>query len=142
LLSVNQTNLSVVNLPLNTPWQPGQALWLIWSINDATGSGQGYGIDNLGFSASNAKLATTQPVLTGITYTTTGGIGENGLSFSFTNTPGADFSVYSATNLTPPVSWTFVGNPTETSEGSYSLYQFLDQQATNKPQRFYKVTSP
>lgn len=142
LLSVNQTNLSVVNLPLGIAWQPGQALWLIWSINDATGSGQGYGIDNLSFSASSVRLATTQPVLTGVTYTTTGGIGENGLRFSFTNTAGAGFSVYSTTNLTPPVNWTFVGNPTEVPDGSYSLYQLLDQQATNKPQQFYKVTSP
>jgi hypothetical protein len=50
--------------------------------------------------------------------------------------------VYAATNLNPPVVWTVVGQPTEAPNGSYSLYQFADPQATNKPERFYRVTSP
>jgi hypothetical protein len=63
------------------------------------------------------------------------------LSFSFTNTPGARFSVYAATNLTT-ANWVFLGTPTETPGGLYSTYQFTDPQATSKAVRFYKVTSP
>ena len=141
LLAVNQTNLNAVNLPLGIAWQPGQALWLIWSINDATGSGQGYGIDNLSFSASStASVAVTQPMLAGVTYVASG-VGA-GLQFSFTNTPGASsqFTVWSTTNLALPfVQWQNLGHPTENPAGQY---QFIDSQAVGKPQQFYKVTSP
>jgi len=137
-LLMNQTNLSVTNLLLNTPWQPGSALWLVWSINDATGSGQGYGIDNLIFSASITNLPpVTVPVLFAVTFTH-----GNGLSFSFSNTPGAstEFTVWSTTNLTLPFNqWQNLGNPTEVSPGNY---QFTDLQATNESKQFYKVTSP
>jgi hypothetical protein len=139
LLAANQTNLSVVNLSLITAWQPGQALWLIWSINDATGSGQGYGIDNLSFSATSvATVMVTQPTLGGVVYTS-GGVNA-GFQFTFTNAPGASsqFTVWGTTNLVP-ASWQNLGHPTEASSGQY---QFTDSQATNRPQQFYKVTSP
>ena len=38
-------------------WAPGGALWLIWRMNDASGSGQGMGIDDLSFSARSATGA-------------------------------------------------------------------------------------
>jgi hypothetical protein len=47
---VNQTNLSVMNQPIND-WAPGAALWLGWEMADATGHAQGLAIDNLSFSA-------------------------------------------------------------------------------------------
>jgi len=76
----------------------------------------------------------------GVTFN--GGGGGSGLGFSFTNIPGAGFTVYAATNLAPPVVWTVVGQPVEVPNGSYSLYQYIDPHATNKPAQFYKVTSP
>jgi hypothetical protein len=140
-LAVNQTNLAVSNLALITPWTPGSALWLIWSINDATGSGQGYAIDNLSFVASVTNAATiipvTQPSLGSVIYSST-----SGLSFSFTNSPGAsgEFSVWSTTNLAIPFSqWQSLGQPTEVTPGTY---QFIDSQAPSLSQRFYSVTSP
>ncbi|MGN6370445.1 MAG: beta strand repeat-containing protein [Phycisphaerae bacterium] len=48
-------NLSVINLPLATAWAPNQALWLTWTASSA-GGGQGLGIDNLSFSASNVTV--------------------------------------------------------------------------------------
>ena len=47
----NQVQLGVVNQAI-TNWPPGAALWLVWSMADATGKGQGLGIDNLTFSAT------------------------------------------------------------------------------------------
>jgi hypothetical protein len=141
-LAVNQSNLVVTNLALASAWQPGSALWLVWSINDATGSGQGYAIDNLSFAASSAPNITlppavTAPLLGGIAYSAVAG-----LSFSFTNSPGAssEFTVWSTTNLTAPFSqWVNLGNPIESSPG---LYQVTDSQATNGAQGFYTVTTP
>ncbi len=136
----NQTNLSVTNLALTTPWTPGSALWLIWSINDATGSGQGYGIDNFLFAAgatnnvSLAPPAVTAPTLGNVIFSST-----NGLTFTFTNTPGASssFTILETTNLALPVSqWVNLGSPTEVSAGTY---KFTDGLATNNAARFYTV---
>jgi hypothetical protein len=57
--------------------------------------------------------------------------------FSFTNSPGASFTVWATTNLGVPLSeWENVGAPTEISAGQY---QFSDPQAAEYSQRFYKV---
>jgi len=137
--SLYQTNPSVTNLALVNMWQPGAALWLIWSIDYyGSGSGNGYAIDNFSFSASVTNLpAVTVPTLGGVTFTR-----ANGLVFSFSDIPGAsaEFTVWGTTNLALPFNqWQNLGNPTEVSQGNY---QFNDLQATNKSQRFYKVTSP
>jgi hypothetical protein len=60
--------------------------------------------------------------------------------FSFTNTPGASFTVLTTTNIALPLSnWTMFGTPTEISPGHF---QYSDPQATNQPLRFYQVRSP
>jgi hypothetical protein len=65
---LNQTNLSQYNLQLSSPWQPGAALWLVWSINFfGQGSGNGYSIDNLSFSATTVPA--TAPAGTNTTAT-------------------------------------------------------------------------
>ena len=51
------------------------------------------------------------------------------------------FSVLAATNLTAPINWQQIGQPTEVPNGSYSTYQFTDTHATNRT-RYYKVVSP
>ncbi|HWD18429.1 MAG TPA: hypothetical protein VHB20_04055 [Verrucomicrobiae bacterium] len=135
----NQVNLAVTNLALATPWQPGSALWLVWSINDATGSGQGYGIDHLRFSASSS---TNAPALSQVALGSIAFSSVNGLSFSFTNAPGAstDFSIRVTTNLGLPLNqWLNLGHPNEVSPGNY---QFADGDATNQAQKFYTLTSP
>jgi hypothetical protein len=135
----NQTNLAVTNLALASPWTPGSALWLVWSIYDDTGSGQGYGIDNFNFYASSTNVLTpgAAPLLGSVVYSST-----NGLTFGFTSAPGngTNFSVLATTNLTVPLNqWLNLGNPTEVSFGAY---QFTDAQATNNSQTFYTVISP
>jgi hypothetical protein len=80
----------------------------------------------------------TPPILKGTSL-------QTGFQVSFTNVPsaGADLTIWSTTNLALPFNqWQSLGHPAETPNGSYSLYQFLDSGATNKSQRFYRVTSP
>jgi N-acetylneuraminic acid mutarotase len=56
---------------------------------------------------------------------------------SFTNTAGFQFGVLTTTNIFHPIeNWTALGNVTEISPGQF---QFTDPQATNSPQRFYRV---
>jgi hypothetical protein len=60
--------------------------------------------------------------------------------FAFTNTPGAGFSVFGATNISLPYSnWSFLGSLTDNPPGQFL---FTDPQATNHLQRFYRVRSP
>ena len=138
-LPQNQTNISSANVALNTPWTPGSALWLVWSINDAGGSGQGFGIDNLSFSAST--VATVAPGKLGnITYNSTGA--SAGLNFSFAGAAGfsSSFTVWGTTNLTLPFGqWKNLGHPTESPAGVYNV---TDSSATTNSAEFYRVTSP
>jgi hypothetical protein len=59
---LNQTNLSVTNLAINS-WPPGAALWLVWQMTDSTGKAQGLGIDNFSFSASVLPTGFVAPPL-------------------------------------------------------------------------------
>ncbi len=135
----NQTVIVTNNLALASSWQPGAALWLIWGIDFyGSGSGNGYAIDNLNFYATVNPItpATTPLQLNAGAYTS-----GSGLTFSFTNAPSAFFTVLSATNLTAPINWQPIGQPTEIPHGLYSTYQFTDTQATNRA-RYYKIVSP
>jgi hypothetical protein len=56
---------------------------------------------------------------------------------SFTNTPGFRFDALFSTNVSPNLgNWTALGGISEISPGQF---QFTDPQATNSPQRFYRV---
>ena len=60
--------------------------------------------------------------------------------FGFTNTPNSTFTVLASSNVSLPLNnWPALGSATETSPGHY---QFSDPQATNSPQRLYRVRSP
>ena len=62
------------------------------------------------------------------------------LRFAFTNTPGATFSVLTTTLPTLPTSeWMVMAGVAEISPGHFL---FSDTQATNFPQRYYRVRSP
>jgi hypothetical protein len=65
--------------------------------------------------------------------------GNGAFQFGFTNIAGATFSALAATNLMQPLSnWTTLGTVTDSPPGQF---QFTDPQATNSPQRFYRVSS-
>ena len=62
------------------------------------------------------------------------------LQFNFINTSGLSNSVFATTNLSLAFSnWTLLGPALVVSPG---YFQFTDPQATNYPQRFYRVRSP
>jgi hypothetical protein len=67
-------------------------------------------------------------------------LGNGTFQCTFTNTPGTTFTMLGSTNLALPLTnWYAVGSVTEISSG---IYQFTDQQATNRPRCFYRVRTP
>ena len=138
----NQQSLGATNVAVGA-WQPGGALWVIWAIDFyGSGGGNGYAIDNLNFYASaNPVAAPADPFLVNSASYVAGSGPGSGLTLSFTNVPGVFSTVEYATNLTPPINWQPLGQPTEVPQGSFSTYSFTDSHATNQT-RFYKVVSP
>ena len=57
------------------------------------------------------------------------------IQFAYTNSTAVNYNVYASTNL---LSWTALGQATQTSPG---FYQFNDVLATNYQQRFYQLRS-
>ena len=81
--------------------------------------------------------AANPPVLENITVPAGGG---NGLQFTFTNAPAADFTVLTATNVSLALTnWTVLGEVQQVAPGQY---QFTDPQAATNLARFYRVRSP
>jgi hypothetical protein len=69
-------------------------------------------------------------------------LGNGSVQISFTNLTDAVFPVLAATNLSQsPINWTQIGFATNSPVGS-GQYPFTDTQATNYPERFYRVSSP
>jgi hypothetical protein len=67
-------------------------------------------------------------------------LGNGAFQFTFTNTPGASFTVFATTNLGLPFSnWPPIGTVPEIASGQF---QFTDTQATNSRLRFYRVRWP
>jgi hypothetical protein len=80
-------------------------------------------------------IATNPPLLTGLTK-----LGNGSFQFNFTNLEGANFTIFASTNVALPFNqWSNLGAPVESPAGTF---QFTDPQATNKPTRFYRVSSP
>jgi hypothetical protein len=85
----------------------------------------------------NQLLTPTSSVLTGAALTP-----SDAFQFAFANSPGLSFSALGTTNVAlDPSVWTPLGLATETPVGS-GCYQFADAQASNSPQRFYRIRSP
>jgi hypothetical protein len=143
-LSINQINLGVTNLPLISAWQPGAALWLVWSINDAGGSGQGFGIDNLTFSAvaiTNATVITPINITSGSTRIVGSGTSA-AVQFTFTNASGLSFSILATNTISAPkTNWPVIGTAIENPAGSGS-YQFTDPNPATNAVRFYILRQP
>jgi hypothetical protein len=69
-------------------------------------------------------------------------LGDGSFQFGFNNPSGVGYRVLASPNPAAPLnSWSNLGSATETSPGS-GQFQFTDYQATNHPQRFYRVSSP
>jgi hypothetical protein len=82
-----------------------------------------------------AIISTNPVVITGAAK-----LGNGTFQFGFTNQTGGNFTVFASTNLALPINaWSNLGAPVESPAGSY---KFTDPQATNYPQRYYRVRSP
>src|SRR5512133_322465 len=65
---------------------------------------------------------------------------EAGIRFGFTNSPGASFTVFAATDISLPLAnWASLGSPAEVSPGQFS---FSDPPSVSAGRRFYIVRSP
>jgi hypothetical protein len=140
-----QTNLAATGLQLDSPWLPNAALWLIWSIDYyGSGSGNGYAIDNLSFSAtvsSNSTVITPLNITPGSTHITGSGASASA-QFSFTNAPGLSFSILATNNITAPIAdWPVIGTAVENPADSGN-YQFTDPYPTTNSTRFYILRQP
>ena len=97
------------------------------------------GAQTLGDNSFSAGSVTV-PVPTLTTLTRAQTLNDGSFQFTFTNSPGALFSVLATTNLTLPFSeWAVLGGAREISPGRF---QVTDLQKTNSPQRFYRIRSP
>jgi hypothetical protein len=73
--------------------------------------------------------------LTGATRLTNGAV-----RFGFANLGGPSYTVLAGTNAAAPLNtWSNLGAPVESPTGTFT---FTDTQATNYPQRYYRVTAP
>jgi len=142
----NQVSLVVSNLALATPWQPNGALWLIWSINYyGQGTGQGYAIDKVKFSASVAPSTLVTPLTingyNGHTVAISGSGASATATINFTNAPGLTFSIHSTNNLAVPMStWPVIG--TVTDSGTPGVYQFIDPNTATNSESYYFISIP
>jgi hypothetical protein len=69
-------------------------------------------------------------------------LGNGTFQFGFPHYSGRSFTVLAGTNLASPFdTWSNLGAVVEMPAGS-GQYQFTDPEATNNPQRFYRVHSP
>jgi hypothetical protein len=124
LLSTNWSANSFTSLPV-WDFPPGWALATVF-VN--------------GISSTSSVVNVSVPVPTRPTLTDALVLTDGSFQFGFTNSVGALFGVLATTNLALPLSnWTALGGVVEIAPG---LFQLTDAQATNSPQRFYRVRSP
>ena len=114
-----------------------------WSFWQYSATGSSGGISPLDLNVCHSEFKPLQSFLIPASpIQMTGMIASPGGAFalSFSSTPGAQFSVVAATNVTLPASnWMILGPVPETSPGQF---QFTDTNSTIRPQTFYRVRSP
>jgi hypothetical protein len=122
---------AIASLALNTDQRGLPRPVDIPGITNATGGdGSEIGAFEVQASAASIPIVLTNPQK----------LGNGAFQFSFTNTPGASFTVLTTTNLALALSnWTTLGAPAELASGHF---QFTDPQATNHSAAFYGVKSP
>jgi Regulator of chromosome condensation (RCC1) repeat len=116
------------------------ALWVLFSPSlDSLGAPY----TTFGFSASDGQYDSlpalaTVTILPPLLVQAAGFVQSSnaGFALSFDGLSNAAYSVQASTNL---VNWSRIGAASQPSPGQFF---FLDTGATNRPQRFYRVTSP
>ena len=120
----NWTATSLISAPV-TNFPPGWALATI--------------IAN-GIPGTSSVVNISVPVAVSTTITSGSMTASRAFQLSFANTPGALLGVLATTNAAAPLSnWTKLSGVTEAPAGQF---QFVDYQATNNAQRYYRVFAP
>ena len=93
-----------------------------------------------GPGASHTLALVAGPPASQINLAGTRKLPDGTFQLTFTNTPGAFLGLVATTNpALPPSAWAGLGDATEVAPGQF---QFTDPQATNTPQRLYRIRSP
>jgi hypothetical protein len=93
-----------------------------------------------GIPSTGAVVRVSVPLPTPLVLTSPQVFSGGQFEFIFTNAPGALFAVLATTNgALPSSNWTTLGAAAEFAPGKF---RFIDYQATNFAQRFYRVVSP
>jgi hypothetical protein len=92
-----------------------------------------------GIQSTSSVIKIAVPLPTIPTITGVARLPSRMFQFSFTNSVGASFAVLASTNCSLPLTnWKVLSGVAEVSPGQF---QFTNPQATNSPQRFYRVRS-
>jgi hypothetical protein len=117
-LKANKTASVTLNNPIGT----SHAIQAIYS-------------SDMVFASSSATLVALPPYLIANI-----SLSDAVLRLTFSNLIGAPFTVLSTPDISLPLSnWSVLGPAIEVTPGQF---QFSDADATNSPQRFYRVRSP
>jgi hypothetical protein len=111
---------------------------------DAATSGTSFATDQRGYPrivGAFADLGAVEGVFNpAMTLTNITKLGNGSFQFGFANLSGPAYTVLASTNVAAPSdTWFNLGPAVEAPPGTF---QFTDPQATNYPQRFYRVRSP
>ncbi len=91
--------------------------------------------DSFGLTGTGTVHVTIQPAAP-VTITGLSILGDGTSQFSFTGLPYYTYLIQGTADLTPPISWTTLGTNTA---GTNGLIQFIDANATNFPNRYYRI---
>jgi autotransporter-associated beta strand protein len=103
----------------------------VWNL-PALGTGLAWNTNSL-TNGVLAVIATLAPQFGSILQT-----GDGNYQFTGAGSAGVTYELDAATNLAPPIAWSFVTNTVADQSGQFEL---LDLQATNFTQRFYRIAS-
>jgi autotransporter-associated beta strand protein len=102
------------------------------TISPATpGTGLAWNTTNFTVNGTLSIVATASPQFDSVAQQDDGNFQFNG-----TGAAGVTYELDAATNLAPPINWSFVTNAVANQSG---FFQFEDLQATNFHQRFYRI---
>ena len=111
---------------------------LLAAVTAAAAGNYSVVVTNLYGRATNVSAVTVSlpvpPVFSGA-----GILNGGGFALTGTGTAGQAYVLLGATNLTPPVVWLPLATNAADTNGSFN---FNDPQATNWPQRYYRLTTP
>jgi uncharacterized protein with beta-barrel porin domain len=99
----------------------------------ALGIGLGWNMTNVTVNGTMSVIATAPPKFASVVQRSDGNFQFNG-----TGVAGVTNELDAAANLASPTAWLFVTNAVADQSG---LFQFVDLQATNFSQRFYRILS-